>query len=105
MLRMMDSGQNFDSLIVFFGMMGMRAPQANAVERLFERYKFKELKKPVLAVVADRSPGSGENENAGWNMMREFCRKLTGAGILFYPTIERAAGAAGKLTSYYRKRL
>jgi hypothetical protein len=37
-------------------------------------------------------------------MMHEFTGKLNGANIPFYPTIERAAGAARKLTDYYRKK-
>ena len=102
-LQMMAKNQNFDLFIAIIGAPPMRGQQVNAVDRLLQRYKLKEItQKPILAVLADRSSGASENDIWRWKMMHEVCRQLIDANIPFYPTIERAATVARKLTDYYQ---
>ncbi len=60
--------------------------------------------KPLLAVVSEKSPGIDNYDHWSWKLISEVRTKLIAAGIPFYPTMGRAAGAARKLIDYYQKK-
>ena len=60
--------------------------------------------KPLIALIPVWRPGVDELDNERLNMFSEIAKNLVVANIPFYPTIDRAAKAAGKLINYYQHR-
>ena len=79
--------------------------QGMSVDSLLKQYKLPgEYPKPLLAVVPEKGLGIEDYDNWSWKIMCEVRTKLLAAHIPFYPTIQRAAKAAKKLTDYYQRR-
>jgi len=108
MLEMMGRNQNFDLLIANLPE-GAPASKGVMVTRIKNEVKGhikvkKESSKPLLVVVAERSPGLKERNHWRWQELSKVRTKLIAANIPFYPTIRRAARAARKLIDYYQSR-
>ena len=103
-LEMMARNQNFDLLIAIIHGPHHRWHKEMSAETYLEEYRLKESsQKPLLAMLADRSLGT-DDDDWSWKLMREMRMQLIADNIPFYPTIERAARAARKLIDYYQKR-
>lgn len=108
MLRMMALNENFDLLIGLINESVMLTlSQRDGVDvRLkatvdgYRRLK-EESPKPLLAIIGDDSSGSDEYGDWSGKLISEVRTNLITAGIPFYPTIGRAAGAARKVLNYY----
>ncbi|MBA7651706.1 hypothetical protein ES703_59525 [subsurface metagenome] len=105
---MMDRNQNFDILI---GIMGEGSPGGK--EEIISRHRGdvksyikvkKEISKPLLVMVEEKSLGIKDYNNWRWRIMNEARTKLIAANIPVYPTIERVARAVRKLVEYYQRR-
>ena len=100
----MAANENFNLLVLFmsgpwYG--GSRRGQRISIDAHLEQYRLKEIgEKPLLIVLQDRGPGSG---NAVWKMMNEMRMKLIAANIPIYPNIGRAARTASKIIDYYQR--
>ena len=108
MLLMMAANPNFDLLL---GNVSEGAPTRK--EEMIDRLRAeavgyvmvgKASSKPLLVVVADKSPGVGDYDFWRWKELSKTRTELVEAGIPFYPSISRAARAARKLLDYYLKR-
>jgi len=76
-----------------------------SVDGYLKRYKLESCgSKPLLAVVPDKSLGSDDFDHWSWKVLCDIRTRLLDEGIPFYPTIRRAAIAAGKLAAYYQMR-
>ncbi|MBI2328677.1 MAG: hypothetical protein HYU85_03455, partial [Chloroflexi bacterium] len=64
----------------------------------------KEISKPLLVMVEEKSLGIKNHNHWRWRVMSEARTKLIAANIPVYPTMARAARAARKLVEYYRRR-
>ena len=111
MLHMMGRHQDFDLLIANVNetVMVTLSREEGMILRLksaIEGYTSikKNTSKPLMIVVGEKSPGLNDYEHWIWKLIFEIRTKLIDAGIPFYPTMDRAARAAGKLIEYYRKR-
>ena len=108
MLQMMANNQNFDLLVSIinedapFSKEGMTS-RLRADVRGYIKVK-KGTSIPLLGVVGEKGPGIKNHNHWRWRMLSEARTKLIAANIPVYPTIGRAARAAGKLIDYYRSR-
>ena len=105
---MMANHPGFDLLIVFMGAPHHHGRNGDktkiSVDKHLEQYKLSEIKKkPLLVVMGDRGRGDSDDRSAN-NVITEMKEKLTDAGIPVFPSIERAAVAAGKMIGYYQRR-
>ncbi len=108
MLQMMDRNQSFDLLIAI-----MHETPLTRKDEMILRFRDqvkgytklrKEISKPLLIVVGDKSPGTKDYNHWRWKLTAELRTKFIAANIPFYPTIGRAARAARKLVDYYQRR-
>lgn len=105
MVQLMGKHPNFDLIITTIGNPFRRGQPVTPAVNYIEQYQLKgNGSKPLLAVVADRSPGGDDDDNESWKQSGELRKQLIAANIPFYPTIGRAARAARKVIEYYRKR-
>jgi len=106
-LDIMGRDPHYDLLIAIMGVPHyLRRQPGMTVEAYLERYKMKSgCRKPLLAVVPDKSPGIDNYDEPESKLLSAVRTGLIAAGIPAYPTMVRAAGAAAKLTGYYRKKL
>ncbi len=108
MLRMMARNQNFDLLIAIVHPLLLQKKEVR-ISRLKAEIKSyitlkKEIAKPLLAVVTDKSAGVNDYDDSSWKAICEARTELIAANIPIYPTIGRAAKAAKKLVDYYQRR-
>lgn len=106
MLEMMAESENYDLFIVMIGEPHYytRRSQDMSADFYIDRYKAKSLdKKPLLAVVPDKSLCIDDYEDPKWKLLCDIRTRLMAANIPVYPTVQRAAKAAVKLTDYYRR--
>ncbi|MBA7651707.1 hypothetical protein ES703_59526 [subsurface metagenome] len=108
MLRMMARSQNFDFLIATVNEDAPATKEAIISGRKEEVKSFvkvkKEISKPFLVVVGEKSPGIKNHNNWRWRVLSEARTRLIASSIPVYPTIERAANSARKLVDYYQRR-
>ncbi|MBI3931245.1 MAG: CoA-binding protein [Chloroflexi bacterium] len=108
MLRMMDRNQNFDILIGIIGEGSPGGKESIIARRKGDVKSFikvkKEISKPLLVMVEEKSLGIKNHNHWRWRVMSEARTKLIAANIPVYPTMARAARAARKLVEYYRRR-
>ncbi|MFC1900350.1 CoA-binding protein [Chloroflexota bacterium] len=104
LLKMMAVNPNFDLLITSLG--GIRPGFSRgefSIERYLQPYKLiSSTMKPLIALIPDWRPGVDELDDERLNQLSEIAENLIVANIPFYPTIDRAAKAAGKLIKYYQ---
>ncbi|MCP4749801.1 MAG: hypothetical protein GY866_02820 [Proteobacteria bacterium] len=58
---------------------------------------------PILAIVPDKSIGAEEADHWSWKALCEIRSAVIDAGIPVYPTVRRAALAAGRMAAYCRR--
>jgi acyl-CoA synthetase (NDP forming) len=107
MLEIMAKNQNFDLLIAFLRGPHHRGEQKVTVEQVLQRHKIGKLHdKPLIVVIPDQIPGSGDDDDFAWMraLMVEVREKLAELKVPVYPSIGRAASAANKLVDYYQRR-
>jgi acyl-CoA synthetase (NDP forming) len=105
LLQMMARNENFDFIIASVGAPFRRGTQEQLpVDTFLEPYKKIGDYKPLLALMADRSPGTNTWDDERWKLACEVAAKLIEAEIPFYPSIGRASRAVSKLIDYYQKR-
>ena len=102
MLKIMSDNPNFDLLITFVHG-HFHGPAPATAEEFLEQYRLDELNKPLLAVMEERLH-SDDSQAAVQKLMDDVNVKLAAAGVPYYPGIEQAAEAAGKLIDYYQRR-
>ena len=103
-LEMMAKDPHFDVLIALMGMPGRAPGQEGTTPEAFiqQQYRLDVCKtKPFLAVVPDKSLRVTDMESREWRSLCETRSALTKLEVPFFPTIGRAAAAAGKLSEYY----
>ena len=80
---------------------------ANGLNDMLAQFKEISEHKPLLGLIPDISPSSGDDDNDSEFILNRIKRSNETARILiemkipYYPSISRAANAAGKLISYY----
>jgi len=105
LLQLMAKNENFDLIIASIGAPWRRGSQEPIpVDTFLEPYKKINSSKPLLALMADRSPGIDNWDDERWKASCEVVTKLIAAKIPHYPTIGRAARAASKLIDYYQRK-
>jgi len=104
-MRMMAAHENFDLLLAIMSDPHHERQRDMSVDEYLDQYKLNEQNgKPLLAVVPDKSLGEDEFDHWSWKVVCGIRTRLIQAGIPFYPTIDRAASAAGKMAGYFRAR-
>jgi acyl-CoA synthetase (NDP forming) len=106
-MEMMAKNPNFDLLIAIMGHMHRRFMGADITvdKYLNEQYGLNLCRtKPYLSVVPDASLGRQEWDSWEWKMLCELRTRLIEENVPFFPSIGRAANAANKMITYYRKR-
>jgi len=107
MLKMMAANSDFDLLITFVHGHFHGSQERISAETFLKQYRVNELNnKPLLAVIEEQGQGGNSDAEQAWvqELMEEVKAGLIAAGVPFYPSIERAAEAAGKLVDFYRRR-
>lgn len=105
LLLMMAKNKNFDLIIASVGAPWRRGSQEPLpVDTYLEPYKRIADSKPLLGLLADRTPGGDAWDDERWKVSCEVATKLMAANIPYYPTIGRAARATTKLINYYQSR-
>lgn len=108
LLQMMAGNSNFDLFIVLIGEPHYYTsrPEKVPVEVSLGRYRLDSLNhKPVLAVVPEKSLCIEDYGEPKWKYLCEVRTKLGDTDVPVFPTVQRAAKAAFKLTEYYRRRI
>jgi acetyltransferase len=99
--KMMVENLNFDLNIIFIDPQRSRNPMTGT--ELLAEFPLADLKKkPLLAVVLDRGRSMGETSGETARLYGELRTKLIELRIPAYPTMARAANAAGKMIKYYQ---
>jgi len=107
-LEMMARNEKFDLLIgnIFDYSIMSREVVTARIENNVEGYikVRKEISKPLMVVIGEKSPGMENYEDVRWRVLSEARTKLIAANIPIYSSIGRAARAARKLIDYYKNR-
>jgi acyl-CoA synthetase (NDP forming) len=105
-LEMMAKDADFDLLIAIMGMPGgpPGTPGLSPEEMMKQQYRLEVTRtKPFLGVVADKSLGADDNGDFEWKGLCRTRTSLINLEVPFFPTIQRAAGAAMKVYGYYQR--
>jgi acyl-CoA synthetase (NDP forming) len=104
MLSLMARNEHFDLLIAMFNEPHHERQRGITADDYLEEFQFEEgKKKPVMAVVPDRSLDIDHYADWNWKIIYEIRSKLLAGGIPYYSSVGRAAKAAKKVADYYRK--
>ena len=105
MLRLFADSPDFDFLIAIMGEPHYKKRQQSLTADAFlQRFGLDGLRKPLLAIVPDKSMRVNDYEDHYARLFAEIRTKLIDSKIPVYPTMGRAACAVKKLITYYQKR-
>jgi len=106
MIRMMDTNEHFDFIILFMSGPWFRGADKSTrklIEEHLKRFRLEEIHKPLLVVFQERGRGSNA-DSAMLKIVNEIQMRIIAADIPIYPSIGRAARAASKIIDYYQRR-
>ena len=99
---MMVENPNFNLNIIFIDPQRNRGALSSDV--LLSEFPWDDLKKkPLLVVLLDWGSSANGTDIASSELYRDLRNKLIGMSIPAYPTVVRAANAAGKMVNFYVK--
>jgi len=104
-MKMMAAHPDFDLLIVFMSGPWMGpGGGSTSIEDHMQQYHLREIAgKPMLVILQDRPMGPPVKKDQNFTEIMDGMRKyMIKARWPFYPSIKRAARAAGKVIGYYR---
>ena len=100
--KMMVENPNFNLNIIFIDPQRNRGALSSDV--LLSEFPWDDLKKkPLLVVLLDWGSSANGTDIASSELYRDLRNKLIGMSIPAYPTVVRAANAAGKMVNFYVK--
>jgi hypothetical protein len=107
MLRMMANSPDFDLLLANITEVPLARKEDAILRFRNEADDYitirKENSKPLLVVLAEKSPGVTDYNHWRWQLTSELRTKYLAANIPIYPSVARAARAARKVLDYYRR--
>ena len=107
MLRMMANSPDFDLLLANITEVPLARKEDAILRFRNEADDYitirKESSKPLLVVLAEKSPGVVDYNHWRWQLTSELRTKYLAANIPIYPSVARAARATRKVLYYYRR--
>jgi acyl-CoA synthetase (NDP forming) len=106
MIQMMAEHPSFDLLMLFLHTPWRRGGhhQPVSIDEHLKNYRLEVLKRKPLLVISQERLWGGDDLDEMRKLTAEMRSKVIAAGISIYPSIARAARAAGKVIDFYQKR-